>query len=1158
MSSSSRASSLPPVGNPFWSQRAQLELEIQRRRPAGLPRAELYSVPDWGAEEMETEMSGLQSEDPRQALPDRFRTPSSWETVSGGEQVRTEGVLPSQSRSSKAVEMLGARTQGQMPEENLRPGGGEPRGRQPADSGRQDDELQREVESAMVDHLMEENRNLQQQLAQLQKHLRGKDRSRERTPPPRPPPPPPMPSTPKNRPTMQSREEPRYTPQGTQVPMSPEGALEYVEVPDFPTWTDVRAPRDAPMPSPFEARTLWLEQEVRSLQSTVERMASEKSMSAYWEQPIFRTQDYEGRPKEFPEVKEESLRSVPITIPTLVSPEASNAALEAGDWLAQLRPLVGDVAASATHWWDNLMALTSNAYHTWLSLGPLERLQVQAPSVEETSGRQTRLDQRVTMMLMNALPQEIRNELIATRQLHTAGVVFKVLKTYQPGGLSEKAATLAALTGTKVAESAVEGASALRLWRRQALRARELGVTLPDPTLQVRALDTVMSRLLQEDPQATFRVQAFRLREEVDVKPHQGTVDKLFEMLQAECDQMLHNRASTLIIPEDKPLVKAFGSPQKLSDGAAVCKWWGTEYGCKAGKNCSYAHAALQDKSGRCWLCSSKHHLKSDCPTKSNQGEQAQLGTGGSDGDAGKGKGKGKGKTKGKTKKGSKGDEQAGKTPATGAAATPSTSATNPSSPRGAATSISKPGIMKAEASTQGNTAETALMSEVTSLLRSLRVGGGESSEPAVQLKACLMKFEVGSGEMTLIDGGATHCLRQARSQAEWDSADKVKVLVASGEVELRQNPETGTILAPHPVQGIVPVARLVEEGYSIRWDRSVCRVEHPTHGRLEVSMCQGCPMVDKETGEKLMREIELAQTRRARIRSVLTCGIVAETGYEKQIAELVSLFPDTPLRLLERVVGEATWDPEQLPFNRRVRRKLQLADRIVVDMFSGADKQRWKPLEERGIAVLSVDLVHGCNTHDPNVSGFIQSVLETGKVVGWISGPPCRTVSACRLKDDGGPPRLRDREGDGRFGISGLKTGQVEKTDGDSVLWLKNLYWMILAKRWNKGVKFLLEQPEDPIQWMSAEKLGVSPPSFLCWPETAQVVKLLGLNRVSIDQGALGHKTRKPTALITSMDKISALDGLRSQKAGSEWPEELDERLAWSGQLAAWAPSLG
>ena len=179
---------------------------------------------------------------------------------------------------------------------------------------------------------------------------------------------------------------------------------------------------------------------------------------------------------------------------------AANAALEAGDWLAQLRPLIGDVSMAATRWWDDLMAVTNLAYNRWLSLGPLERLQVRAPTMEETSGRNVRLDQRVTMMLVNAIPQELKNELIATRELYTAGVVFKVLRTYQPGGLAEKAATLASLTGTKPAENAVDGASMLRLWRRQALRARELGVTLPDPMLQVRALDMVMSNLLRGDP----------------------------------------------------------------------------------------------------------------------------------------------------------------------------------------------------------------------------------------------------------------------------------------------------------------------------------------------------------------------------------------------------------------------------------------------------------------------------------------------------------------------------------------------------------------------------------------------------------------------------------------------------------------------------------
>ena len=394
---------------------------------------------------------------------------------------------------------------------------------------------------------------------------------------------------------------------------------------------------------------MWLEREVRSLQATLQKMAGDKKLSTYWDQPIHRSPDMEPRSVDgVGEAKEESLRSVPSTIPSLVPPDARNASLEAGDWLAQLRPLVGDVAASATKWWDDLMAVTNQAYHTWLSLGPLERLHVQAPTMEETSFKQTRLDQRVTMMLMNALPTEIKNELIATRQLHSAGVLFKVLRTYQPGGLGEKAATLAALTETRPAETAIEGASSLRLWRRQALRAVELGVTLPDPTLQVRALDVVMSKLLQGDPQATFRVQAFRLRHEVDVQPNQWNVDKLFELLQAECDQMLHSRATTLGTAEEKPLVKVFTTEGKGAEGAATCKWWGSDAGCRAGKACPFAHAALEDRSTRCWLCSSKHHLKSECPTRSTPSEQPTGSAGGSDGADGKGKGKSKAKSKGK------------------------------------------------------------------------------------------------------------------------------------------------------------------------------------------------------------------------------------------------------------------------------------------------------------------------------------------------------------------------------------------------------------------------------------------------------------------------------------------------------------------------------
>ena len=1214
MPATSRSSSLPSQGNPFWSAAVQGEWRLRTSRPVDLP------VPDWLAEEEWGDyrrFEGQGSDEAAGAMRDRFTTPSSWETVNAEQtqQIRTEGQVPGPGVEDRQARFQGLRTQGPDPSElwrgqghgdlpgmrsqgTLPPSAGdvrkEIRGKDVPRGAPDDVALEREVEALLMEKMAEENRLLKDQIMKLQQRQVETDRSRdrERTPPPRPPPPP-LPATPRASTGRVQHGEPRYTPQGTQVPLSPmrnlETGMEYPEVPEFPQWTCIgggaamesksREPAGggreglygyggsfsgdgAPMPSTAtEARTRWLEKEVRSLQATLEKMAGEARPSGYWEQPIYRAPELEHRGVEsVGEAKEESLRSVPITIPSLVPPDAKNAALEAGDWLAQLRPLVGDVAASATKWWDDLMLATNQAYHTWLSLGPLERLHIQAPTMEETSFKQTRLDQRVTMMLMNALPTEIKNELIATRQLHSAGVIFKVLRTYQPGGLGEKAATLAALTETRPAETAIEGASALRLWRRQALRAAELGVTLPDPTLQVRALDVVMSKLLQGDPQATFRVQSFRLRHEVDVQPNQWNVDKLFELLQAECDQMLHSRAASLGTVEDKPLVKAFTTGGKGADGAATCKWWGSDTGCRAGKACPFAHAALEDRSARCWLCSSKHHLKPDCPTRSPPSGQQTGSAGGSDGADGKGKGKSKAKPKGKDhnrdfKKGKsmdRRDEHDGK----GLGGQPSMTGSEDRKEEGKG----MPNIHKTEIdqSSQepaaGSQDTTSLVNEVTSLLRSLRVG----QEPAAQLKAChLMKFEVGDGAMTLIDGGATHCLRQADSSHEWASAKPVKVMVASGEVELRQNVETGTILADHPVQKIVPVSRLVDEGYTVRWDRNTCRLEHPAHGKVEVTMCQGCPMVSDPVGRQLMDEIEASERRKARIRSVLDCGIIAETDYEKQIAELVSLFPEVPLRLLENIPGEKDWNPELIQVNRRMRRRLQKADRIVIDMFSGPDKGRWSCLERRGLVVLNMDILHGHNVHDPQVAGFVQSVLETGKVVGWVSGPPCRTVSACRLKGDGGPPRLRAREGAERFGLHELKTGQQEKTDGDSILWLKNLYWMTLAQRWNSAVKLMVEQPRDPAEWMGEPVDGRPPPSFLCWPETDHVAALLGLKQTKLDQGALGHCTRKPTTILSNINRIWELHGLRSSKPGESWPEELERRLEWSGQLAAWAPGL-
>ena len=81
-------------------------------------------------------------------------------------------------------------------------------------------------------------------------------------------------------------------------------------------------------------------------------------------------------------------------------------------------------------------------------------------------------------------------------------LVFRIFKLYQPGGLNEKSTILNNLTQTTAAKSAAEAGEMLRQWRRQLLRARELGLHVPDPLLQVNALSEVMRIVVVKEHQA--------------------------------------------------------------------------------------------------------------------------------------------------------------------------------------------------------------------------------------------------------------------------------------------------------------------------------------------------------------------------------------------------------------------------------------------------------------------------------------------------------------------------------------------------------------------------------------------------------------------------------------------------------------------------------
>ena len=864
---------------------------------------------------------------------------------------------------------------------------------------------------------------------------------------------------------------------------------------DVPVWKPETMSAHGPAARPIMEDTLH---DLRS------RTYTQQEVDAILEEEKKKRERSEGRTMK-EDRQDECLRSFPITLPVLPEPHVPHASLEAGDWLTQIRPLISDVNGAASTWWDNVVTRTMEQYHKWLGAKPMDKLKVQPPDHEGLAQGNSRLAQRVGVMLMQALPSGLRQEMVASRMMDAASILFKVFKTYQPGGLAERRQMLAQLTDTTKASTPTEAVASLRLWKRQAQRAAELHATMPDAVLQVRALTVIMEELLNKCPQASFRVSAYRMNHGIDVNPTDSDVQQFYDLLLAEAEHLVTSQGDDLRSSMDsndsqKPLIKAMNASPAKPKGQ-VCKFWGSEHGCRHGRTCQYAHdwQGIQDKAERCWICSAKGHRKVECPVAKPKDDQTPIVSGGSGAGDGKqdpsGKGKGKGKRSSKGGKGKTMDKSEEPKPDKDPEGQPSVKAEKVT-----AEEISAPTATAAE------TGKEALMTEVTSLLRSIRVQG----DPQIKVVSIRKLQPNGRGLYTLIDGGATHCLRMMRSEEEWNESQPVTVKLAAGEMLMRQHPRTTTLLVRDPIQAIIPVAKLVECGYSVQWDREACRIEHARHGKLKVEMDQGCPTVSAEWGERLMKEVEEMEVKKCKVRAIMQCGVLAEDLFEKQVAELHSLYPQVPLRVLERIPGERDWDPVQLPINRRKRRQLDRARGIIVNMCSGPDQRRWREMEGNGIVVLNLDLELGINVMDPHVSGWLESIIDTGKVIMWTAGPPCRTISLCRQrgKKDGGPQPVRLREGPQRFGVDDITASQQDLADHDAALWLKNLWYMRRVKRQRSDAEVMLEQPQDPREWADWAK---DCPSFLVWPETQQLIADLNLSVVRINQGNMGHVTAKP-----------------------------------------------
>ena len=482
-------------------------------------------------------------------------------------------------------------------------------------------------------------------------------------------------------------------------------------------------------PGRFQAARLqWLERELHELKSRVK--THETNSGGYgapaWQQadglwmqsdaqqasqdyipppPPVRTEEKkpEGGKANFdwgannPEVlvKEEmkdDLRAINVTLPKLPDESAPQAALRCGDWITEIEPLIGDVSGGAARWWIQLMVEVNAVYKVWLSSDALTRLEVDA--------QVKRLEGRVTSVLLAALPTSIKSDVIANRKLTAASIMLEVMKRFQPGGLGEKSGLLRALTAPETATSPADGVEKLRLWSRNVARAVELGVTLPDPVLQIGALDSICRQILNKEPQINFRVQSWRHSNNLDTTTQQSVVTRFAQLLQAEL-----TTAALAGDRKDTPEVKVEQLQQNSDKPVTKVarRNWCTSTGCARGASCRFAHdwTGVQDKNDRCWICSSLGHRKHECPAgdKTKSPEKAEN----------KGKDIKEGKdytnSKGKGKATGKGKPQLNKT--TSSAAT-TASSTTPASDAAGGGSGNSQAVENAETSTMATRSASA------------------------------------------------------------------------------------------------------------------------------------------------------------------------------------------------------------------------------------------------------------------------------------------------------------------------------------------------------------------------------------------------------------------------------------------------------------------
>ncbi|CAE7495091.1 RE2 [Symbiodinium sp. CCMP2592] len=895
-------------------------------------------------------------------------------------------------------------------------------------------------------------------------------------------------------------------------------------------------------------------------------------------------------------------------LPPLKEVTAETACVDIMDWLEMIDGPMSDLSDSSATWWRKVMMEANRAYGVWSLASPMDKLSVEPSVLDLEDGKVTRLNSRAAAMIVNALHEGVRQEVVARRLAgSTVRLVFRLLTLYQPGGEDEKFKILQNLQSPPLEHDPARAVTALRSWSRWLRRCRELGVQTPDPSLLARGLNNLVKAVLEKSQDASFRTALVKSTLQVDTNPSYDKIDSYFKHLVAECEALAVATTPTTNAPNangrPEPKLRPMRTDARTQNGQqptttprppspsptttsnedgnksgtpkseVPCRFFGkTNKGCIRTSKCPFKHSwEGLDKRDRCMNCGGKGHPSKECPAKKSP--QNPNGSSGRDN-----KDKPSSSTTTPATKTVKIDEKPEVSPI------PSRTEEGPSA-----------------SDLKDVLADVGKMLKVmqATSLKAIRVKCSDYPEdlPDVkegsQKKAGVVCEEVGTSMPEtaptpedkpdgLLDSGASHPMRPA-SESEYGQGSPVSVTLAGEDVKVLRQNNQGTILVKEnqgPIQSIVPLGAVIQElGYTLHWSPTQLKLTHPVRGPIRVKIHNNCPEVAACDALAMIRELELKQvqtlnsqveTLRARLEVLKKeddrdwCELMKEyKGCGKRSVLLKALlkcpFTKTlPYEIQSMLLEDFDLDAgldymKVLPFTRKRRKALMNSQSWVVCFYLG-ELEKSDPLKMvsvGGKTLLEVDM-KSSKLWDINAASGIYRLLlwaaAKGKITDILLSMPDRSwpTSQTPTRGEGSLPM---RTNQAPYGRKDLLPHQQQQVWTETACAVKPMLLWTIATMANKGnVGYMMEMHSDP-EWLHG---GDSP--FATWwkSETWKAFKSVsGMRQSSFYMGGMGHAAKRPTTVGTNYLMINQNDGNYEFGDGCDYKGTKEKK--WDASGARW-----